>query len=165
VQIWAVLQKILITQYIETDAYLTAQLITRLRSHVMGRTRTLSLIVRFFALALVLGGALPALAQSANDWARAEEVVRPIRLPEIPARDYRVTDFGARDGGTADARPAILAAIKKASAEGGGRVVIPNPTFSHHLYQVAIAELVGDIPTNTENDDGMVKVAAMKQRG
>jgi len=61
----------------------------------------------------------------ADDWARAEEVVRAIRLPQIPARDYPVTDFGAQPGGTADARPAITAAIKKASDEGGGRVVIP----------------------------------------
>src|SRR5215213_9482490 len=113
-------KKILITQYIEADAYLTAQLITRFRSHVMNRTRTLSLIVRFLALALVLGVALPALAQSADDWGRAEEILRAIRLPQIPARDYRITDFGAQDGGTTDARPAIMAAIKKASAEGGG---------------------------------------------
>jgi polygalacturonase len=92
---------------------------------MMNRTRTLSLIIRVFAVALVLGVALPAFAQSADDWARAEEVVRGIRLPEIPGRDYRITDFGAQAGGTADARPAIMAAIKKASAEGGGRVVIP----------------------------------------
>lgn len=65
------------------------------------------------------------LAQPVDDWARAQEIVRGIRLPEIPDRDYPITDFGARAGGTADARPAILAAIKKASAEGGGRVVIP----------------------------------------
>src|SRR5215207_6713795 len=66
-----------------------------------------------------------AAAQSGDDWARAEEVVRGIRLPEIPERDYVITDFGAQAGGTSDARPAIMAAIKKASAEGGGRVVIP----------------------------------------
>src|SRR5687768_5887548 len=71
------------------------------------------------------GRGAAAAAQAVDDWARAEEVVRGIRLPEIPARDYPVTDFGAQAGRAADARPAILAAIKKASAEGGGRVVIP----------------------------------------
>ncbi|HEY0171531.1 MAG TPA: glycoside hydrolase family 28 protein [Pyrinomonadaceae bacterium] len=91
----------------------------------MKRTRTLPLVVRLLAVALVSGAALPALARPADDWARAEEIVRDIRLPQIPARDYPVTDFGAQAGGTADARPAIMAAIKKASAEGGGRVVIP----------------------------------------
>ncbi|HEX8398787.1 MAG TPA: glycoside hydrolase family 28 protein [Pyrinomonadaceae bacterium] len=79
----------------------------------------------FLAVALALGNALPAFAQSADDWAHAEEAVRTIRLPEIPVRDYFITNFGALSGGTTDARPAILAAIKKASAEGGGRVVIP----------------------------------------
>src|SRR4028118_1354647 len=79
----------------------------------------------FLTIALVLGTALPAFAQSSDDWSRADEVVRTIRLPEIPARDYVITNFGALSGGTADARPAILAAIKKASAAGGGRVVIP----------------------------------------
>ncbi|MET0624757.1 MAG: glycoside hydrolase family 28 protein [Pyrinomonadaceae bacterium] len=91
----------------------------------MNRTRTLSLVVRLFAVALVPGVALTALARPADDWARADEIVRDIRLPEIPARDYPITDFGAQPGGTADARPAIMAAIKKASAEGGGRVRIP----------------------------------------
>lgn len=88
-------------------------------------TRALPLLVCPLAFALALCFAPAGLAQPADDWARAEEVVRSIRLPEIPARDYPITDFGAQPGGTSDARPAILAAIKKASAEGGGRVVIP----------------------------------------
>ncbi len=37
--------------------------------------------------------------------------------------------------------------------------------LSHHLDQVSIAEFVGDIPTDAENDDGAVEVAAMKQGG
>jgi len=79
----------------------------------------------FLAVAFALGITLPSFAQSTDDWARAEEVVRTIRLPEISARDYVITNFGAHSGGTTDARPAILAAIKKASAEGGGRIIIP----------------------------------------
>lgn len=60
-----------------------------------------------------------------GDWAMADEIVRKIQLPKIPARDFVITDFGAKPGGTDDARPAILAAIKAASAAGGGRVVLP----------------------------------------
>jgi hypothetical protein len=89
------------------------------------RVRTPALLL-LCAGALFFGGAVRVLAQPVDDWTRAEEIVRSIRLPEIPARDYVITDFGARPGGTTDARPAILAAIKKASAEGGGRVVIPS---------------------------------------
>lgn len=61
----------------------------------MNRTRTLSLIVRLLAVALVLGVALASLAQSANDWERADEVVRNIRLPDIPGCDYRNFKFQA----------------------------------------------------------------------
>lgn len=35
--------------------------------------------------------------------------------------------------------------------------------LSHHFYQVAIAELVGNIPADTENDYSAVEVAATKQ--
>ena len=91
----------------------------------MNRARTLSPFIQLLSVALALGFAPHATAQPAGDWARAEEVVRSIRLPEIPARDYPITDFGARAGEAADARPAIQAAIKKASADGGGRIVIP----------------------------------------
>lgn len=65
-------------------------------------------------------------AQSDEDWKRADEIVKSIQLPKIPDRDYRISDFGAKSDGKTDARPAILAAIKKASAEGGGRIVIPS---------------------------------------
>lgn len=63
------------------------------------------------------------------DWTMVETIVSRIEAPRIPARTYRVADFGAAGdgaagGGTADARPLILAAIAKATAEGGGRVVL-----------------------------------------
>lgn len=58
------------------------------------------------------------------DWSLVETIVSRIEAPRIPARVYRVTDFGSRADGEADARPAILAAIAKASSEGGGRVVL-----------------------------------------
>jgi polygalacturonase len=60
-----------------------------------------------------------------DDWVLAAEIVDSIRTPEIPRRDYRITDFGAAGDGKTDARPAILAAIDKAHADGGGRVVLP----------------------------------------
>ena len=79
-------------------------------------------------LLLLLLGASPARAQDPApdrvDWGMIETIVSHIEDPQIPARDYRVVDFGAVGDGTEDARPAILAAITKASAEGGGRVVL-----------------------------------------
>jgi len=60
-----------------------------------------------------------------GDWAMADEIVQKIQLPQIPRRDFVITDFGAKPGTDNDARPAIQAAIEKAAAEGGGRVIIP----------------------------------------
>jgi hypothetical protein len=39
------------------------------------------------------------------------------------------------------------------------------PTFRLHLDQISIAEFVGDVPTDTENDNCMVEVASIKQSG
>jgi polygalacturonase len=88
-------------------------------------TRTLTRLICAVVVTLALGGAASTLAQSAADWNRAEEIVRSIRLPQIPDREYVITDYGAQAGGAVDARPAIMTAIKRAAAEGGGRVRIP----------------------------------------
>jgi polygalacturonase len=58
------------------------------------------------------------------DWTLIDTIVARIEAPVIPRRDYRVADFGAVADGRTDARPAITAAIEKAAAEGGGRVVL-----------------------------------------
>jgi hypothetical protein len=59
------------------------------------------------------------------DWTLVETIVQRIERPRIPDREYRV----ARVADPADARPAILAAIAKASSEGGGRVVLSKGTW------------------------------------
>lgn len=58
-------------------------------------------------------------------WNKVPEILKSIQEPSIPDRDYDITDFGAVGDGETDARPAILAAIDKANADGGGRVVLP----------------------------------------
>ena len=58
------------------------------------------------------------------DWSMVETIVSRIETPRIPERTYKVSEFGAAGDGVADARPAILAAIAKAKAEGGGRVAL-----------------------------------------
>lgn len=71
------------------------------------------------------------------DWSLVETIVSTIEEPRIPDRTYRVLDFGRGvvgqgetsevdwgPDGTTDTRPAILAAIAQASADGGGRVVL-----------------------------------------
>ena len=92
------------------------------RSHLRQRA-TLAV-----TLLLAAAGALPAGAQDPApgrvDWRLVEAIVARIEVPRIPARTYRVADFGAAPDGRSDARPAIQAAVARASAEGGGRVVL-----------------------------------------
>jgi len=78
-----------------------------------------------WALLVLLVGPLSAQDPTPGrvDWTMVETIVSRIEAPRIPERIYRVADFGAAGDGAADARPAILAAIAKATAEGGGRVV------------------------------------------
>ncbi|HEX2854498.1 MAG TPA: glycoside hydrolase family 28 protein [Opitutaceae bacterium] len=81
------------------------------------------------ALVLAASTAQGASVSEATDWSKADEIVKAIQLPKIPARDFLITDFGAKPGDQSDARPAILAAIKQASSAGGGRVVIPKGSW------------------------------------
>lgn len=79
-------------------------------------------------LLLSVAGLCPVAAQDPSpgriDWTLVESIVSRLEAPRIPARTYRVDDFGAVADGIADARPAILAAIAQAKREGGGRVVL-----------------------------------------
>lgn len=58
------------------------------------------------------------------DWSLVETIVKRIEAPRIPDREYRVAPVA--DG---DTRPSILAAIARASAKGGGRVVLSKGTW------------------------------------
>jgi polygalacturonase len=89
--------------------------------------------------AALLGGATAALSVPIAALARtpghrpdhpdryADRIVDRIRRPRIPRRDFPITGFGATP--TADNTAAIAAAVRAASARGGGRVVIPPGTW------------------------------------
>ncbi|MDQ8179151.1 glycoside hydrolase family 28 protein [Pelagicoccus sp. SDUM812005] len=85
------------------------------------------------SFSLLIAAALPCLegwaaadfsTDAPADWAVADAIVEAVELPRIPQRSVSIESFGAKSG-SVDARPAILAAIEAASAEGGGQVVIP----------------------------------------
>lgn len=71
-----------------------------------------------------LGGCASAPASQQDDWVRARHILEAIREPDIPARDFPVTDFGAVADGKTDASAAFAAAIAAAQAAGGGRVLV-----------------------------------------
>lgn len=66
----------------------------------------------------------PGLADS-KEWLTAEEIVAAVQLPEIPDRDFNISDYGARAIDGHDSLPAIRAAIEDAVKSGGGNVIIP----------------------------------------
>lgn len=63
------------------------------------------------------------------DWRMVKQIEKSISAPIFRNVDYRITDFGAVNGGKEDALPAIRSAIDKCTFEGGGRVVVPAGVF------------------------------------
>lgn len=58
-------------------------------------------------------------------WEQLPQILREIRAPEFPNREFDITRFGARSGGKKDCTKAFRAAIEACSKAGGGRVVVP----------------------------------------
>ncbi len=69
-----------------------------------------------------------------------------IELPNIPDKEYNIKDFGAVNGGTQSNTEAINAAISKANADGGGRVVVPSG-----IWLSGPIELKSNIDLHLEN--------------
>jgi len=82
------------------------------------------LIRAAFSLAIASAAvATTACAEGATGWADADAILARIKAPEFPARNFAITDYGAKPG--ADATAAIRAAIEACHAAGGGHVVVP----------------------------------------
>ena len=68
--------------------------------------------------------------QLANDpWTQAEAIVKRITIPQFPSRDFDITRFGAVGDGRMSCTSAIQNAIAACSAQGGGRVIVPEGRF------------------------------------
>jgi polygalacturonase len=57
------------------------------------------------------------------------EILRRIKAPVFPNRDFDITKYGAEQGGTMDCTDAIRQAIAACAKAGGGRVVVPGGIF------------------------------------
>ena len=79
--------------------------------------------------ALVTGGcATPRATPAATGWETVPGILARIKAPTFPARDFAITDYGAKPGG-ADCTDAIRQAIAACHAAGGGRVMVPAGEF------------------------------------
>lgn len=70
-----------------------------------------------------------AAAKAPSPWDAVPGILARIKAPTFPARDFPVTDFGAKGDGTTDCTEAIAKAIAACNAAGGGRVVVTGGVF------------------------------------
>ena len=91
----------------------------------------MSVLLRRDVLKLLASAALAPMMLTAgcrsqtDPWGMADMIRARIKLPDIPPRDFVITDFGAVGDGKADCTDAIADAIAAARASGGGRIVVP----------------------------------------
>lgn len=83
----------------------------------------------FLSLARCRPPAPAATPLAADPWDTRDEILRAIRPPEFPDRDFAITDHGAVADDGSDALPALRAAIRACHRAGGGRVVVPAGTY------------------------------------
>jgi polygalacturonase len=62
-------------------------------------------------------------------WDEAAKILKRIKPPPFPKRDFGVTNYGAFGDGTVDCTKAFQDAIAACNKAGGGRVVVPSGTF------------------------------------
>src|SRR6185436_10761567 len=77
----------------------------------------------------VLASALRAVSKTDLAWAQLPEILRRIKPPVFPKRDFAITRYGAVCDGKTDCSAAFAKAIAACSKAGGGRVVVPAGDF------------------------------------
>lgn len=82
-----------------------------------------------FALLLLLMPCSFGGPQQDADWTAVPAIMKRISAPVFPARDFRLTEFGAVADGKTDATEAFRKAIAACGQAGGGRVVVPPGRF------------------------------------
>ncbi|MFA5058749.1 MAG: glycosyl hydrolase family 28-related protein, partial [Opitutaceae bacterium] len=82
-----------------------------------------------FRLLLLTAAVAASLAYAEEVRPEAPFPMPAIQLPSFPERDFRITDYGAVEGGEADNTLALRQAITACHDAGGGRVVVPPGTW------------------------------------
>ena len=68
--------------------------------------------------------------RAADDpWARVPDILKRIKPPVFPKRDFDITRHGAVGDGKSDCTEAFRKAVAACSKSGGGRVVVKIPSW------------------------------------
>ena len=93
---------------------------------------TVSLTVTLM-LAVALGGCRKGGTVAESDytgsWAEVPDILAQIREPNIPNRDFNITEYGAVGDGQTNCYEAFTAVVAACEAAGGGRVLVPAGTY------------------------------------
>jgi polygalacturonase len=65
-----------------------------------------------------------------DPWTQVDAILAQIKAPTFAAKDFLITDFGAKGDSVTDCTQAFAKAITACNAAGGGRVVVPAGKFS-----------------------------------
>src|SRR5262245_21873573 len=64
-----------------------------------------------------------------DPWLELPRILKRIKPPVFPKRDFVITAFGADSSGNVDCTDAFRKAIESCNRAGGGRVVVPAGSF------------------------------------
>ncbi|MBN2138853.1 MAG: hypothetical protein JW720_13680 [Sedimentisphaerales bacterium] len=64
-----------------------------------------------------------------GSWAQVADIVKEIKLPVFPEKDFNIKDYGAVGDGATDCKEAIDKAVLACCYAEGGRVVVPAGTY------------------------------------
>src|SRR5258706_14886781 len=77
----------------------------------------------------VLAHALSSSSETDLAWAQVPEILKRIKPPVFPRRDFEITRYGAAGDGEKDCSAAFAQAIAACNKAGGGRDVVPAGRF------------------------------------
>jgi len=87
------------------------------------------LVISVILLALVTMGAFTRKGEKTvvqtDEWSRLDSILKQIKPPVFPKKDFNVTAYGAVADGKTDCTAAFQKAIAACNQAGGGRVVVP----------------------------------------
>ncbi|MHC1704216.1 MAG: glycoside hydrolase family 28 protein [Tenuifilaceae bacterium] len=96
--------------------------------NVFSRSLSFIILIAFF----VLAGCNPSVNnKTVNDgWSKLPDILKNIKAPQFPDKEFVVTDFGAKGDSVTDCTLAFKKAIEACNLAGGGKVVVPQGSYS-----------------------------------